>query len=111
MPYVLTTASSITCAGTGTVSTSGQAKLKVSNAPVLRLDGISGKLIAGCKTPTNSSSKTCRAVASASGEAVKLKVSGAAAALDNLTGTGDGTKGGTPEALSVSANQTKLMAT
>lgn len=112
MPFVLTKSSSVTCAGQGNVQTSGQPKLKVSNAEVVRVDGIQGKSISGCKTPTdsNSGSKTCTKVASASGAATKLKVSGAPVALATLTGTGDGMISSTPEKLTASANQTKLMA-
>lgn len=112
MPFVLTKSSSITCAGQGNVQTSGQPKLKVSNAEVLRVDGIQGQSIPDCKTVTdaNSGSKKCTTVATASGAATKLKVSGAPVALATLTGTGDGMITSTPEKLTASANQTKLMA-
>lgn len=112
MPFVLTTASTIACAGQGRVQTAGQAKLKVLGAAVLRVDGIQGKSIPDCKTVTdpNSGSKKCTMVATASGAASKLTVNGAAVALATLTGTGDGTIGSKPESLTTNANQTKLMA-
>lgn len=108
MPGVLTTASEVKCANSGKAQTSGQSKLKVSGSPVLVLSGIQGKSIGGCTVQNSSSptTKQCTTVASASGTALKLKVSGAAVALDTLTGLSDGT---TP-ALSATANQQKLKA-
>jgi hypothetical protein len=108
MAFVLTENSTVSCPSSGTVSTTGQAKLKVTGGKVLVLDGINGKSVSGCTvvTNTNSGTKQCLTVASASGTAAKLKVGGKAVALSTLTGSTDGT---TPT-LSATANQTKLKA-
>ena len=108
MPFVLTTASTITCPGAGTVSPAGRPKLTVGGKPVVRPDGVKGTSVSGCKTPTNSNTptKTCTTVASVEGAATKLTVDGAAVALDTLKGATDGT----PGSLTVAAKQTKLKA-
>lgn len=106
MAFVLTTGSDVHCPSSGKVATSGQAKLKVSGSPVLRLDGINGKGVSGCTIADSSSTKQCKSVTSASGAAAKLKVAGAGVALDSLSG---GTDGSTP-GLAASAGQTKLKA-
>jgi hypothetical protein len=104
--FVLTKASSVQCPTSGTVASVGQAKLKVSGSPVLRLDGIKDQPVSNCGIANSTSSKQCTKVMLASGEAAKLKVAGAGVALDTLTGATDGTTSG----LSASANQTKLKA-
>ena len=107
MPAVLTAASTITCAGTGTVATSGESKLKVSGSGVLLVSGVRGKDISGCKTPNSQSSKQCLKVSSASGAATRLKVSGQGVLTAAFTGSGDGSL----PTLTATANQTLLVAT
>jgi hypothetical protein len=106
MAFVLTTGSDVHCPSSGKVTTSGQAKLKVSDSPVLRLDGINAKPVSGCTIADSSSTKQCKFVTSASGAAAKLKVAGAGVALDSLSGATDGSTPG----LAASAGQTKLKA-
>lgn len=108
MASVLTEHSTVSCPSSGTVATTGQPKLTVDGGKVLVLDGITNKAVSGCtvQTNTNSGTKQCLTVSSASGTAAKLKVGGAAVALSTLTGQTDGS---TP-ALSATANQTKLKA-
>ena len=48
MAFVLTTSSNVHCPNQGAVTPAGQGKLTVGHAPVARLDGISGKSVAGC---------------------------------------------------------------
>lgn len=109
MPSVLTTASRIACPSQGTISPVGQPKLKVAGAQVVRLDGISNQTVSGCSVVTNSNTGEvqCKMVASASGAASKLKVSGSAVALETLSGM---TNGNPLNTLSATANQTKLKA-
>jgi hypothetical protein len=106
MPFVLTTSSDVHCPNSGKVSPAGQGKLTVSHVPVVRLDGISGKSVAGCTIATSNSTKHCSTVTSASGAASKLMVGSVAVALDSLTGATDGSSPG----LAASAGQSKLKA-
>ncbi|HZD96152.1 MAG TPA: hypothetical protein VE133_17965 [Candidatus Sulfotelmatobacter sp.] len=118
MPGVLTTGSNVTCGHAGTVSTSGSDKLKVSGNPALLKTGIASKSISSCATPAASdvsgpTAIPCSTVSSvATGEATKLKISGAAVMLDTLTGQTDGMVGKvTPQLLlSATAVQSKLKA-
>lgn len=106
MGAVLTTASAVTCPSQGRVATTGHARLTVDGSPVLALDGIVGKEVAGCTVPTASGTTTCTSVLSASGTAAKLRVDGQAVALAALTGA---TNGSTPK-VSASAGQSLLTA-
>jgi hypothetical protein len=106
MAFVLTTSSNVHCPNQGAVIPAGQGKLTVSHAPVVRLDGISGKSVAGCTITTSNSTKPCSTVTSATGAAGKLKVGNVAVALDSLSGATDGSSPG----LSASAGQSKLKA-
>ncbi|MDA0160861.1 hypothetical protein OM076_11345 [Solirubrobacter ginsenosidimutans] len=95
------------------MKTTGQAKLKVAGKAALRIDGIDKMEISGCKLENASGPPVivqCKTVASATGEATKLKVSGKPVALDTLTGVGSGSTANVPEKLSVTVNQTKLKA-
>lgn len=109
MSTVLTKGGQVSCASSGTVSTVGKPRLKVADSAVLVLDGIQGKPVSGCTIVTNTQSgtKQCLTVSSASGVATKLKVDGAAVVLvESFTGSTDGS---TPT-LSASDSQTKLTA-
>jgi hypothetical protein len=106
MGAVLTTASDVHCPNGGSVGTGGQSKLKVSGSAVLRIDGIAGRSVSNCAIQNTNSTKQCTTVASATGAAAKLKVSGGAVALDSLSGLTDGSTPG----LGATAEQTKLKA-
>jgi hypothetical protein len=120
MAFVVTENSTIACNSNGTVTPTGQSKLKVSGGAVVRLDGINGKTVSGCgvQTNPNTGTKQCQTVASASGVASKLKVAGAPVALDTLSGSTDGMHPPSPPATSPSTaaisvtvvNQSKLKA-
>ena len=109
MAAVLTTGSSVTCAGGGTVSVSGESKLKVSGNGVLLKAGVQGKSIASCGTvPPPQTNKPCTSVSSvSSGVATKLKVSGSGVLMESLSATADGSL----PTVSATASQTKLSAT
>ncbi|MGW5582058.1 hypothetical protein [Micromonospora chokoriensis] len=106
MAFVLTTSSDVHCPSQGKVSPTGQGKLTVDHKPVVRLDGINGKSVAGCTITTSNSTKQCSTVTSASGAAGKLTVGTVAVALDSLSGATDGSTSG----LAATAGQTKLKA-
>ncbi|MEU0549886.1 hypothetical protein [Micromonospora sp. NPDC005979] len=106
MAFVLTTSSDVHCPNQGKVSPTGQGKLTVDHKPVVRLDGINGKSVAGCTITTSNSTKQCSTVTSATGAAGKLTVGNVAVALDSLSGATDGSSPG----LSASAGQSKLKA-
>jgi hypothetical protein len=112
---VLTTASSVDCGHGGTVSTTGEPKLRVAGAPVLLAAGINGKSVApSCTLVDNAETSTlkCRLVTSVTGgAATKLRVSGAPVMLDTLAGGTDGKASGTPaQLLRATAGQTKMEA-
>lgn len=111
MSNVLTENGEVKCGHQGKASVSGAPKLKVNGASVLLMEGVKSKSIDGCKTPddTSKSTKPCKTVVSATGEATKLKVNGQGVLLDSLKGITDGTP--TPTLLSAQAGQTKLQAT
>jgi hypothetical protein len=125
MPAVLTTSSQVLCALVGappsppiplhggTVNTTGLPKLTVNGSPVLAASGISIHAVALCKTVTNAmiGNKQCTSVTTVAPTslATKLLVSGQPVALETLSGTTDGTVAGVFQALTASANQTKLM--
>lgn len=106
MPAVLTSSSSVTCAGQGTVSVSGESKLKVSGNGVLITAGVQGKSISNCGTkPPPQSNKPCTSVTAVSaGVATKLKVGGSGVVMATLSATADGTL----PTVSATAGQTKL---
>ncbi|MET8280042.1 hypothetical protein [Micromonospora sp. NPDC005174] len=106
MAFVLTTSSDVHCPNQGKVSPTGQGKLTVDHTPVVRLDGISGRSVAGCTITTSNSTKQCSTVTTATGAASKLTVGGAGVALDSLSGATDGSSPG----LAASAGQSKLKA-
>jgi hypothetical protein len=108
MGNVLTTASTVECKNSGKAATSGVGKLKVNGSAVLVLDGIVGATISGCTIVDSTPNATvqCKSVLSATGTASKLKVNGAAVALDSLTGLSQGT----PPAITATAGQQKLKA-
>ncbi|MEU8421283.1 hypothetical protein AB0C15_10450 [Micromonospora sp. NPDC048835] len=106
MAFVLTTSSDVHCPSQGTVTPAGQSKLVVAGAQVVRLDGITGKSVAGCTIATSNSTKQCSTVVSATGAAGKLTVGGVGVALGSLSGATDGSTSG----LSASAGQSKLKA-
>ncbi|MET8308603.1 MULTISPECIES: hypothetical protein [unclassified Micromonospora] len=106
MAFVLTTSSDVHCPNQGAVTPTGQTKLTVGGAEVVRLDGISGKSVAGCTIATSNSTKQCNTVTSATGAAGKLKVGNVAVALDSLSGATDGSSPG----LAATAGHSKLRA-
>lgn len=106
MGFVLTVQSDVHCPSSGTVKPDGKPKLTVNGNAVTTPGGIQGKSVSGCKISNSNSTIQCTIVNSASGAAGKLKVDGTGVALDNLTGS---TNGSTPT-LSASAQQTKLKA-
>ncbi|MGV9213642.1 hypothetical protein ACTFTM_17450 [Micromonospora sp. RB23] len=106
MAFVLTTSSDVHCPNQGKVSPTGQGKLTVDHKPVVRLDGINGRSVAGCTITTSNSTKQCSTVTSATGAAGKLRVGSVAVALDSLSGATDGSSPG----LAASAGQSKLKA-
>ena len=114
MASVLTTASRVACPHGGAVSTSGQSRLRVLDAPVLRQDGVAGRALdSNCAVVTdpNTSTLKCATVAAVTaGQATKLKVGGAAVLLDTLAGTTNGTPPPTGATLSATAGQAKLRA-
>src|SRR4051794_18438664 len=117
MAAVLTTASSIQCAHTGTVSTASTAKLSVGGSPVLVFpSSIDAKGISGCTTAPSSDASgpinvPCTTVSNvSSGRATKLTMSGQPVALDTLACTSNGMlarQSDLPLA-APAANQTKL---
>jgi hypothetical protein len=110
MAFAVTTASTITCPHTGTVSPSSSAKLTVGGNPVVPSDQVTSWVIAGCTWPTdNKGDVTCASVTTASGgQSQKLTVGGVAVLLDSVSAQTSGLPG--PFMLSVSAGQTKLEA-
>ncbi len=126
MPNVLTTDSTVLCGPTidppppvpihgGNVNVQSSAKLKVNRNAVLLRSSIEGRLVSGCATPSEPSSGNvpCATVSLvSSGEATKLTVQGNAVILDILTGSTNGTVGGTtPQTLlGATAGQNKLTA-
>ncbi|WP_405432327.1 hypothetical protein [Micromonospora sp. NBC_00617] len=106
MAFVLTTSSNVHCPNQGKVSPTGQGRLTVDHKPVVRLDGINGRSVAGCTITTSNSTKQCSTVTSATGTAGKLTVGSVAVALDSLSGATDGSSPG----LAATAGQSKLKA-
>jgi hypothetical protein len=114
MAGVLTTGSSVRCGHGGTVRVSSSAKLSVAGQKVLVADGIDGKSVSTCGTPTTDKSKACTSVIkTTAGAATKLTAGSMPVYLDTLAGTTDGVVGGTtPQTLlAASAGQSKLTAT
>ncbi len=107
--YVLTTASTITCENSGTVTTKSSAKLTVKGNPVLLKSEISQWSIAGClQTNANAGEVQCAKVVSASGgDSARLKSMGETVLLDGLDGT---TNGAPKNGLSAKAGHTLLKA-
>jgi hypothetical protein len=92
----------------GTVSTSSSSKLTVAGAAVLTGDGVTGKTVAGCQTPTSNSTQPCKTVAAVSGGlASKLTVGGLPVVLEDVVGSTDGVP---PGALAADAAHDKLTA-
>lgn len=115
MAGVLTEDSRITCATGGTVSATGEAKLRVAGKPVLLLAGVAGKSVGSCTTVTdpNTGLKQCTAVSAVTGgQATKLTVGGTPVLLDTLAGNTDGIHPTAPTlaTLSAQANQTTMTA-
>src|SRR5262245_3741136 len=112
MPKVLTTGSNITCGHEGTVATSSTAKLKVNGQPVLLREGIVGKAVENCLTPTvsNPTSSPCTSVSSVDkGKATKVTAGGSAVMLETLTGGTNGVVNGKAQTLlSATAGQSNL---
>jgi hypothetical protein len=117
MPQVLTTLSTIPCGHGGAVVVVSGAKLTVHGAPVLLLDGIANKGIAGCLTapaadasgPTAAPCLTVTGVGS--GAATTLTVGGSPVMLDTVTGGSNGLVNKVLQQLGhASANQPKLIA-
>jgi hypothetical protein len=112
MPKVLTTGSNVTCGHEGTVATSSTAKLKINGQPVLLQEGIVGKTVENCLTPTvsNPTSSPCASVSSVDkGNATKLTGGGNAVMLETLTGGTNGVVSGNAQTfLSATAGQSKL---
>ncbi|MFC0003548.1 hypothetical protein [Micromonospora siamensis] len=108
MAKVLISSSTVSCPAQGKVTPTGRPRLTVDGVPVVRLDGISGKTVSGCTTPTdpNTSSVQCQTVASVGNAAGKLTVDGAGVALDTSTGSTNGSQ----PTLSFTAGQNKLTA-
>jgi hypothetical protein len=133
MPFVLTTASTVTCTHNGKVNVEGAKKLKVGGNAVLLEAGIDAKSISGCVTQDLDVSgvpktRQCQHVASISraapvppppplppaitaGKATKLKVNGMPVMLDTLKGLTDGLDAAPPTMLAkADAGHTKLSA-
>lgn len=106
---VLTTASTITCKDSGTVTTDSTAKLTVKGKPVLLKGEISKWSIAGCtQTNANASETQCSSMLSADGgDSARLKSMGETVLLEGLNGT---TNGAPKNGLSAKAGHTLLKA-
>jgi hypothetical protein len=114
MSKVVTKASTVRCGELtggkhgGTVSTSSSNKLTVNGSAVLTADGVSGKSVVGCQTPTSNSTQPCKNVGSVmSGLASKLTTGGKPVVLEGVAGATDGVP---PGGLAADASQNKLTA-
>ena len=119
MTAVVTAASSVTCGHGGTVATVGTPKLTVGGSPVLVASGVAGQTVAGCGTPTVTStppSSPCLkvlAVTTPPSLATKLFVDGNPVVTAALAGTTNGVvQGVTPQPLlQATVTQTLLTST
>ncbi len=114
MSKVITTASTVRCGALsggqhgGTVATTSDARLTVGGAAVVAADGVAGKSVSGCQTPSTNSSQPCKNVLVVSGGlASKLTVGGRPVVLADVAGSSDGVPPGT---LAADAAQDKLTA-
>jgi hypothetical protein len=112
---VLTAASTVQCAHSGTVVADRTTRLRVGKQAVLLAD-VTGKDITGCKVvdDTSHSIKKCLKVLSVTaGQSSKLTVGGTSVLLAILAGSSDGTPPPPPTGiplLPAVANQTRLRA-
>jgi hypothetical protein len=123
MPYVLTTASDVTCGHVvpapppGAVQVASAAKLKVNSNPVLLESSVLGQSISNCPTvpPPQGNIKCTKVLSVANKTPPKLKVNGDAVLVESITGTTNGAvvdppAPATPQSkLAATANQSKLL--
>ena len=109
MPFVLTSASVLSCGHQGKfVLVPSQTKLKVDGNPVLVEGDLEKATIAGCTTPAPG--KLCTKVSSVIvGVAITMAVDGKKVLLDTAMGLTDGVPAPAPWSVT-SAGQTKLQA-
>lgn len=88
MAKVLTTADSFECQYQGKVQASGAGKLVVAGNEVLTVVGVSNASVSGCSPPGSPPPPPCVTVASVSGQAAKLFVSGSPVLLDQFSAVG-----------------------
>ena len=114
-PAVLTTASSVTCADSGTVAPTSTRRLRVGGKPVLLAPGAGESIsISACPVTDDASHSIlkCTSVSSlTAGNSSRLTVGGTSVLLDVLAGFSNGTPPPTGKPLPpAAANQTRLRA-
>lgn len=112
MRAVLTTNSKVPCLHEGSVATSGMSRLRIDGGRALSEDGVAGRVVSGCKTPTDDKNAPCTTATSVTaGAATRLAVDGAPVLAATLAGQSNGKVAGTtPQLLGKAlAKQSRLL--